>query len=197
MIKGDDRSLHIIHLSHRGDRLQSLMQELSNQKLYKYRIWSGIIDDRFPCRGILRAHQQIIHWANQQGVEEVCIAEEDVQFSSLGAFDYFLSQKPSDYDLYLGGITWGIFENTYIVREFSGAMLYIAHQRFYETILSLHETKNFDRMMAGRGRFVLCSPMVACQHDGFSDNSQRHLNFESIRKKGNWFRQENYPFLPE
>lgn len=184
-----DKFLHIIHLPRREDRWQSLQQELSIQQINQYRIWPGIIDESFPCRGILRAHQQIVSWANQQGLTEVCIAEDDVQFSSSGAFDYFMSQKPMDFDLYLGGITWGIFENDYTVRDFSGTMLYMVHERFYETILNLREAKDFDRMMAGLGRFVVCNPMVSCQHDGFSDNAQRQLDFESIRKKANWFRQ--------
>lgn len=134
-------------------------------------------------------HQQIIRWAKQRGQRDVCIAEDDVQFSSPGAFDYFVRNKPIDFDLYLGGITWGMVGNDNTVRDFSGTMLYIVHERFYETILDLSQIKDYDRMMAGLGHFVVCNPMVVCQHDGFSDNTQRQLKFESIRKKANWFRQ--------
>lgn len=65
----------------------------------------------------------------------------------------------------------------------------MVHEPFYDRILNLADDSDFDRMMAGLGRFVVCNPMVACQHDGFSDNTHRHVNFNSIRKRGNWFSQ--------
>ena len=135
------------------------------------------MDLELPHRGIALAHKQIISWAKQNKQKEVLIAEDDIQFSDFGAFTYFISQKPIDFDLYLGGITWGTVRTDNTVADFSGTMLYAAHERFYDAILSLDITRDYDRAMAGLGRFVVCSPMVACQHSGFSDNQRRFIDF--------------------
>ena len=84
-----------------------LQNELLGQKIQDYRICQGILDGASPRAGILRAHQQVVAWTKRNGLGEICIAEDDVQFSSPGAFEYFINQKPKEYDLYLGGIKCG------------------------------------------------------------------------------------------
>jgi hypothetical protein len=64
-----------IHLSHRADRLILLTNELSTQQINNFRIWDGILDEELPCRGIIKSHKQIISWAQQNELKEICIAE--------------------------------------------------------------------------------------------------------------------------
>jgi hypothetical protein len=78
-----------------------------------------------------------------------------------------------------------IIHNT--VADFSGNTLYLARESFYATILNLPEDKDFDRAMAGLGKFVVCSPMVACQHAGYSDHHDRQVNFDAVIRQNNWF----------
>jgi|HubBroStandDraft_5_1064220.scaffolds.fasta_scaffold17127_4 hypothetical protein len=170
--------LHIIHLPERTDRWELLQHELEAQQVTDYRIWAGIRDYECPQRGISKAHKQIIAWAKSGGLPAVLIAEDDIAFSGPGALDYFLNEQPSDFDLYLGGIVWGDIQSDHTVDDFAGTTLYLACQRFYPTLLDLPEDKDYDRALAGRGKFVVCSPLVASQHSGFSDHHNRLVSFK-------------------
>lgn len=99
--------LHIIHLKHRTDRLILLNQQLKEQNVVEFRIWDNDHDVENPKRGIARAHKQIVSWAQEQNLASVTIAEDDVKFTVKGAYNYFIGSEPDEYDLYLGGISYG------------------------------------------------------------------------------------------
>jgi hypothetical protein len=181
--------LHIIHLPHRADRLTLLTNELSTQQINNFRIWDGVLDEELPCRGIIKSHKQIIFWAQQNGLKEICIAEDDIQFSIPGAFSYFIERTPATFDLYLGGILWGNIHDDQTVTDFAGTMLYIAKEQFYETILNLPEDKDYDRQLAGLGQYCVCSPMVAFQFSGYSDNKKCYIDFTPYAKRMKWSTQ--------
>jgi len=178
--------LNIIHLSHRTDRWDLVFQQIDNQKISKYFIWQGIRNQNAPWTGISQAHKQIIQFARDRNMPYVLVAEDDVKFTASGAFDYFLANIPEDFDLYLGGIMHGKVKPDHTVDDFSGAMLYVIHQRFFDTFLSISEDQHIDRGLAGKGRFVVCQPMVVTQHDGFSDNVKRMVIYKPY--------VENYEF---
>jgi hypothetical protein len=179
--------LHIIHLPHRTDRWELLQKQLQQQSVRHYRIWDGIRDQESPKRGISKAHKQIVEWAKYQQLPYVLIAEDDIWFSAPGALDYFLIHQPADFDLYVGGIIWGDVLPDNTVSDFAGSTLYIASDRFYDAILDLPEDKDYDRAMAGLGKFVVCCPMVAFQHTGYSDNHQRDCDFNPVIRQNKWF----------
>lgn len=174
--------LNIIHLPARTDRLVILKQELENQKITNFQLWDGIPYDTAPWTGISRAHKQIVREAHSNCQPHVLIGEDDVKFTAPGAFDYFLSNIPRDFDLYLGGIMHGTVALDNTVKEFSGTMLYLIHEHFYETFLTIREDQNFDRALANKGRFLVCHPMVATQYDGYSDNVKRITKYEPYIK---------------
>jgi hypothetical protein len=164
-----------------------LQHELQRQQVTEFRIWDGIRDPECTKRGICKAHKQIVAWARSCRLPEVLIAEDDVWFSAGGALDYFLQQQPADFDLFLGGIIWGHIKSDNTVEDFSGSMLYLAKERFYNTILDLPEDKDYDRSMAGLGKFVVCHPMVACQQAGYSDHHGREVDFQPMIRQLKWF----------
>jgi len=179
--------MNIIHLAHRVDRLQLLQKELLSQQIVEYRIWNGVIDVESPCRGICRAHKEIIEWAKREKLTEVLIAEDDLHFTALGAFDYYIKNKPLDFDIYLGGVTWGTIDPDNLVSDFSGTTLYFVHQRFYDTLLMQPENIPWDRGMAGLGKFIVCDPMIVVQHNGYSDNQKRYIDFGPLIRRRKWF----------
>ena len=65
--------------------------------------------------------------------------EDDVYFPAQDGFEYFLKNKPDDFDIYLGGIYLGSDKvkemNQRIRHRFSGLHCYIVHERFYDTFL--------------------------------------------------------------
>jgi len=169
--------LHIIHLQERRDGLQQLEKQLVDQEILNYRIWDGVIDKENPKRGIAQAHKQIVKWASVQQLPSILIAEDDIKFTAKGAFEYFIRNEPKEFDLYLGGITYGTIDTHNLTTDFAGTHLYQINQRFYNTFLSLPEEKDIDRSLANKGRFVVCNPFVAIQHNGFSDNQKKYQNY--------------------
>jgi hypothetical protein len=158
-----------------------LYNEIKEQNIVDYKIWPGIINEN-TRKAIAQAHKQIVLWATGQNKPSVIIAEDDIKFTSKGAFDFFLANEPNDYDIYLGGIFHGKVNNDNTVLDFAGTHLYIIKQHFYSTFLSLPENLDFDRELAHKGRYVVCNPFVAIQHNGYSDNKKRHQEYQMYLK---------------
>jgi hypothetical protein len=73
------------------------------------------------------------------------------------------------------------------VDDFSGTTIYIINQRFYEAFLTLPESLNFDRALRNKGKFIVCNPFIAIQHNGFSDNVKRFYNHEKYLQGRNLY----------
>ena len=184
--------LNIIHLAHRRDRWLRLKKELRNQAISNYKIWDGIVDPYIPARGISKAHKQIVQYALKYNLPEVLIAEDDLKFTDIGAFEFFLKNKPAEYDLYLSSIYYGKLDETNIVEDFSGLTFYIANRRFYEKLLSIPEHDNLDRLLNHKGRFIVCNPFPVIQHNGFSDNTKHYCYYDNYLKDKKLFTQEDF-----
>jgi hypothetical protein len=109
----------------------------------KYTFWNGISSPEKPSGGIAQTHQQIVSWAKSQGLLKITIAEDDVAFTAPGAIDWYWQQEPEDYDLYLGGITYGKITEANIVVDFAGTHFYTIHHRFFDRLVSIFSTKPF------------------------------------------------------
>jgi hypothetical protein len=169
-------TVNIIHLQHRTDRLVMLREELAKQNIGDFKIWGGIIDRDCPYAGISKAHKQIVKYARDENLEEVLIGEDDVHFVSAGAFDFFLRNKPVDFDIYLAGIYNGEIKTDNTVDDFAALTLYIVNRRYYDIFLGLPENTHLDRAMRYTGRFVVCYPFAVTQHNGYSDNLKTYCN---------------------
>lgn len=124
-------------------------------------------------RGVSNAHKQIVLYAKANGLKEICIGEDDMKFLGKGAFEYFVKNKPDDYDLYLANIFAGNISEDNTVDNFAGLTLYFIHERFYDKFLSSDKLKHLDRAMEDhKGKYVVCNPMVTSQHAGFSENKK-------------------------
>lgn len=174
--------LNIIHLSQRKDRLELLKNQLIIQGINDYKLWEGIVDQSNPAKGISKAHKQIVAWAKRENLKSVVIAEDDVKFTAKGAFNYFLKNEPTQYDLYLGGVYYGKIKEDNSVHDFAGTMLYKIHEKFYDTFLSVSEERDIDRSLANQGKFIVCNPFVAIQHEGYSDNKKAFVNYDICLK---------------
>jgi hypothetical protein len=176
-------TVNIINLPHRMDRLLLCKQELASQNITDYKIWPGIIDPVKVFRGISQAHKQIVSFAKDNGLPEVLIGEDDLMFTCARSFEYFMENKPSDYDVYLASIYNGQLNEDNTVRDLAGFTFYMVHSRFYDTFLSLSENDHIDRSLRlYKGRYVVCNPFIAIQRDGFSDNKRKICNYRSYMK---------------
>jgi hypothetical protein len=46
---------------------------------------------------------------------------------------------------------------------------------------------NFDRALRNKGKFIVCNPFIAIQHNGFSDNVKRFYNHEKYLQGRNLY----------
>lgn len=179
--------LNIIHLERRVDRFKTLMEELQIQQISDFKIWQAIDDQKYPVKGILKSHQQIVAFAKQTKLKQITIAEDDIHFTAKGAWKYYLLKQPDSFDLYLGGIIWGDINSENLVNDFAGATLYTISERFYDIFLSLKPGMDFDRQLARMGTYKVCYPMPVTQHSGFSDNSKREINITRFISRYQFF----------
>jgi len=175
----NNQRLNII-VGNRGERLPRLMKEIETQGITNYELWEGIYLPSI-VQSINTAHRQIVEYARLAEFGEVVIAEDDIKFSSPGAWQYFLSQKPKEYDIFLGGIFLGDPDENNIVKDFTGMTLYSVHSRFYDRFLSIEPSEHIDRALGGLGRYVVCNPMVCTQFDGISGNTGKFENYGEMQ----------------
>lgn len=180
--------LNIIHLETRPDRWSVLIEEIKGQDIRDYRIWPGIRTLQ-PKTGISHAHKQIVANAQAFSQPQVIIAEDDLRFTARNSYQYFLEYLPTDFDLYLGGIMYGTIKPDRTVKRFAGLTLYVVQQRFYETFLQLPDDAHLDQAMDNIGKYVICDPMIITQHDGYSDNHKKIMEYDHY--------QRHYSFLKD
>jgi hypothetical protein len=170
--------ISIIHLKETqwsAARHLSFSNELAEQNINDYIVWDGIRDVN-TIRAISRSHKQIVHYAKDHKLKEVCIMEDDTIFLGNGAFDYFISHKPRSFDLYLATASNVLRREGGMIKDFRGLLLYIIHENFYDTFLSVDEHVHIDVAMKDKGDYYICPKVVAAEKSGWSYNKKRVVN---------------------
>lgn len=170
----------VIHNFDAGDRFDRLMNEFKTQGIKEFSFFPAVHDTTSVAKGINLAHKQCIQFAKDMGLPEICVMEDDVQFTNLDSFSYFLRHKPEDFDIYLSGIYVGDIQEDNTVHTFSGFHCYIVHNRFYDKYLSTPLDAHIDRSLGGLGKFVVSDPFVAIQYNGYSYNTKMDMNYDSL-----------------
>lgn len=177
--------INIIHLKntdYSADRFHSFVKEMHEQGIENYKVWDGVHDAN-RVRAISRAHKQIVQYAKENQLPEICIMEDDCVFLGKGAFEYYLQNKPDSYDLWLGGISNRLKVQDDHITDFRGMTLYTVHERFYDTFLSVPETVNIDAGLKGLGKYFLCPKIVCSQRAGYSYHKKRHKDYSHLLKQ--------------
>lgn len=180
--------LNIIHLPFRTDREQSFMEEMNLQNI-AYKLWPGVETHKefTNHRNISQAHKSIVRDAKIKGLPHVIIAEDDIKFSSAGAWKYYLENTPKEFDLYCGLIYAGevdpLTNRIISTKGMSGTnTLYTISEKFYDFFLITDESKHLDRELGRFGninQYYVCKPMVCYQMGGMSDNFKREYFYDA------------------
>lgn len=173
---------HVIHMPHRIDRLDNLLKEFKEQNITDFKIWDAVVHPTITILGVAESHKRIVEFAQTNNLPEVLIMEDDVSFYDKGAFDFFMDNKPEDFDIYLGGIYHGYIKPDNTVDDFCGLHCYIVKAQFYDTFINLPISAgtmfmNIDRALMHKGRYYVCNPFVAYQMDGYSDNKKADATY--------------------
>jgi len=172
--------LNIIFDDRQPNDYDRLLQEFERQGIRCYKFWEATVNTCSVVKSINASHKKIVMWAKEQGLPEVCVAEQDLWFPAEDGWNYYLSKKPKEYDLYLS--------STYIIpienNKVCGFHLYFVSERFYDQFLSVPDESHIDTAVGDlRGNFVFCYPFAALQNPGFSANNKSVVNYNSILKE--------------
>ncbi len=173
--------LHIIFDDRRIERYHPLMDGLEEQ---------GITDfELHPCTvlpdvvaSINASHKAIVRMAKEQGLKEVCIAEDDLMWTAKDSWQYFLSNKPAEFDLYLAC--------SYLPNELiCGFHLYIISERFYDKFLAAPDNEHIDVCINDiKGDYHICRPFPALQRKGYSSNNRVDCDYNVVLKETDIYR---------
>lgn len=180
-------TLNIIHLPHRTDRYESLRHELITQGITDFKLHTGIIDKYNRKKGICQSHKSIVREAKENNSPCVIIAEDDIRFTELGAWKYYLSKMPESFDIYFSMIYVGqISEENKLVSQASGFTMYTIHERFYDTFLSIPDDCHIDRELTLKWaayEFLVCPEFVCDQNGMRSDNNFKTTDYSPLLEK--------------
>jgi hypothetical protein len=175
----------IIHDPARAQPNTTLDAEIKRQNI-DAEAWPCLYDSNSVVRSINLSHKQIVQWAKDSGLPEVCIMEEDVWFPASNGWQYFLQCKPTEeFDLYLSG-AYGLNPlalkriskepGAAEIHNFVGLHCYIIRQRYYDKFLALPEDQHIDHQ-PGLGVFYVCYPFAALQAPGWSANNKCEVDY--------------------
>lgn len=172
--------LNILHDNRLFGRIETLLSELKLQGITDYRIWDAIEDTNNVVRSINISHKQIVQDAKDKGLPFVVIGEDDLTFTSNKSWEYFLSNMPKQFDLYLACTYCPPITN----KKVCGFHLYAVGESFYDKFLSVPETKHIDTAMDDlEGDYVFCYPFPALQKSGYSTNNKAVVNYNNVLSK--------------
>jgi len=168
--------LNIIHDSRMIERYDPLIKELKRQHIDDFEIWPCLILPSVVS-SINESHKMIVRHAKESGIDEVAIAEDDVIFPANDGWEYYLRNKPKEYDIYVA-CTYCIPISNNIM---TGFHLYMVNAKFYEAFLSLPNNVHIDTAMNDlNGNWKFCYPFAALQRPGWSSNNNAVCNYNSI-----------------
>ncbi len=158
-----------------------LKEQLKSNNVTDYQLWEGVYLPSIKA-SINAAHKQIVMYAKIAGWDEVCIAEDDLVFSSPNSWRYFLDNKPKHFDLWLGMVYLGQPDSDGLVDTFTGMTMYVVHKNFYDIFLSVPDDEHIDRALGGLGCYKVCLPFVCRQQNGFSSNTGKMETYDDLLK---------------
>lgn len=174
--------IHLLYDSRpQPDKLPWVLRALHYQGLEPTKIWEPV-PAKTVVESINLSFKAIIQYAKDKGLSEICICEDDLQFTGALAWKYFIDNKPKKFDIYIGGNYLINNPDTYAppyykVDEYVGNQLIIVARRYYDRFLSVPTLAHIDTIQKGLGEFYVCFPMVALQRPGYSANVGDKVNY--------------------
>jgi hypothetical protein len=170
----------VIYNDYRPEKYDLFMTEFERQKI-EVSIFNCIQNQNHNIvEKISESFKSVIREAKKRGDEEIAIFEDDIMFPNEKGWEYFLKNKPDDYDIYIGGsymIDNRIEYKPPIVKvpTYVGNQCIIVNERYYDTWLNTDSKEHCDSVHKD-GLFYLCFPMIALQRPGWSANHSNGTN---------------------
>lgn len=178
-------TVNIILDSRIPEKYDNLIYELNRQKIADFEIFPCLI---YPdvVSSINASHKMIVQKAKDENKNECCIMEDDCMFPSENGWQYFLDNKPMEFDIYSAGnyMAFKRPEKPCIMKVdcIVGLHLYFIHSKYYDNFLATANNKHIDTEQ--KGDLYVCYPMPALQRAGFSANNKSMTNYNAILSTG-------------
>lgn len=171
-------TVHVINLEFRKDRMEHFDKQ-AKEHGFDYVRWEAIYDKKNTKKAINKSHKQVVKYAQENNLREICVCEDDLKILHPEGFKYFIECKPKEFDLYCGILFVGETKDGKACGQFSGGTtIYFIHQRFYEFFLSIEENSHVDREVSKYSKqfdFYVTPKIWCTQLGGFSDNSRKTI----------------------
>lgn len=159
--------INVIYDNRWSNDHERLIKEFEIQKV-DFKFWDAVRLTESVVKSINASHKMIVRWAKENNQSECIIAEQDLMFTSPYSWEYFMEQKPNEFDIYL----WGSYIIPLSNNCICGFHLYIIHSKFYDQFLSVPDDVHIDvEMDKLKGDYKFCHPFPALQRVGFSANN--------------------------
>jgi len=184
--------INIIHDSRRSEKYPLLITELSRQGLTEddYEIWAALAHPGSVIESINASHKMIIQKAKDEGMEDICVMEDDVCFPAKDGLQYFFNNAPKfPWRMYLAGayaVEW--YKPVQgLVTHFVGMHCYLMNSIFYDIFLAIPNDKHIDTFVSDMIKeheiaVYCCKPMAAIQRAGWSANNMKEVDYNYILK---------------
>lgn len=169
-------------------KLDLLIEGLNQQGIVDYKIWEAIIDRKTVTEAINASFKMVVQDAKDRCEKECIIMEDDCYFPAKDGWQYFLKNKPADFDIYISG-NYLIHEPEHYkepllkVKAYVGNHCIIISEKYYDTFLATPDELHIDTEQSGKGDFYVCYPFAALQRPGFSTNNKAMVNYNAILKQ--------------
>ena len=165
---------NIIYDDRRVEDYEPMITEMVRQDI-SYVLWPAVLLSKV-VDSINAAHKAIVSYANDNGLPEICIMEQDVWFPADDGWDYFLKSKPREFDIYVAGNYGG---TKYYFN--SGFHCYIVKRQYYATFLAKPNDVHIDNCHT-TADIKICYPYAALQRESWSANNREIVNYNSCLK---------------
>lgn len=179
----ENPQIYLIHDSFRKDRRELFLKEIETQHIDNWITIPAVKQFAKSYDNIAEAHKNCIRKAVAENYSSVVIMEDDVRFVAPGAYKRFLELSetlPNNWDIFVSGsyhYTDGkpYSDNILKVNSFCSLHCYMVSKRYYSKFLGMSQKGNIDTLL--RGNIFIAVPMLALQHDTYSDNVKKVTNY--------------------
>jgi len=182
---------YVIHING-SPRVERMKHEMDSLYFGEYKIFDAIVRES-ANEGISESFKEIIR--QNYNEPHIHILEDDVRFlckKSRAIFENTFNLIPEDWQIFLGGSYTYKEVNNFVdyleIEDYRSFHNVIIRKSAYDSFLS-HDYKDVKNIDTWVSRIIkkayLCNPQVAIQHDGYSYNRGKEVNYNSFLKDKN------------
>lgn len=175
----------VIYDSRRPEKEPLFKEQLKWQNIDYEIYYVEVNPKKQPVENISESFKSVIIEAKLHNEKEICIIEDDIFFTHTDSWSFFLENKPTSFDVYIGGTylldkDWDYSKSLIKVPEWVGNHCIIINERYYDIWLSSDSSQHCDNAQKEQGEFYVCNPFIALQRAGlWSANNRAPQNYNS------------------